>query len=139
MFDAKNYALKLISIHPRTVYEIKLKLKLKKYSVSEIDQLISFLQENNYLNDENYVRQFLELQLKNKPAGRFYYQAKLRQKGIAFKVIKPVLDELYPHEKELELAQKIAKKYSDPQKIGSRLKQKGFSEDIIFRIIDFMQ
>ncbi len=147
--QALDYSQKLLSQYQRTVFEIKEKLKKKNCSPKIINQAIKYLQEKDYLNDQEYAETWLEFQLKNRPCGRIICYKKLTQKGISKNLASQILAENYSDEKELELVKMLAQKkcrdfalqrLGDKKKrmlkINSYLKNKGFSESIIIQYLE---
>ncbi|MFA6295936.1 MAG: regulatory protein RecX [Patescibacteria group bacterium] len=140
------YSQKLLAQYPRTVFEIEDKLKKKNCQPEIITQVIKYLKDKNYLNDNEYGKTFLEFELKNRPCGRMLCYKKLVKKGISKDLASQVLDENYPDEKEIELAKILADKkmrelkFKDKKtiyrKLGYYLNSKGFSSTTILEIIE---
>ena len=140
---AYDFALKWISIHPRTVFEIRNKLKEKDFSPKIIDQIIKKLEDQEYLNDQQYAEAWLEERIKNRPSGRALCWKKLREKGIKREIINKVLNEILPEEKEIELARELVKNKKAllkarkihhqkiPRRIAFFLQNRGFSASTI--------
>ena len=142
----KSYALKLISMYPRTVKEIFSKLKNKNFDDKSIEIIIEELIEENYLNDGEYAVIWLKNQLRNRPCGRMLCVKLMRNKGLDQKIIDKTLAERYSDERETELANDLAEKkrknllgekIKTNKKIESKitfyLKGKGFASDIIYQ------
>jgi regulatory protein len=79
---AKNTALRLLSIKSRTVAELKEKLRIKNFSLEEIDKTVAWCKEYGYLNDEEEGRRRME-RLKRKNYGPRFIQAKLKMQGLS--------------------------------------------------------
>ncbi|NQV13540.1 MAG: regulatory protein RecX [Parcubacteria group bacterium] len=144
---AFDYALRLLSRYPRTVHEIRTKLAQKKYQPDTIDRVLAELANTGQLDDQAYTTRWLEAQLQNRPCGRLLCRKKLGQRGIATELIDQALDEHYPPEKELELAQKMARqkkeilstrsdKKNRQQKVAFYLKNKGFPGNVIYEVLN---
>src|SRR3989344_9646177 len=111
-----NKALKFLSYRPRSEKEIRDKLRRVKnkknattevqkeqetqnFSVSKnlsdsevarealIDQVISKLKKNNYINDEEFIKWWIEQRVTFKPRSLRLIKIELRQKGISDDVI----------------------------------------------------
>lgn len=146
--QAYNFALKLIGVHPRTVLEIENKLKNKDFSPKVVDQTIALLKDQDYLNDEDYAKAWLEERIKNRPCGQALCWKKLKEKGIDKDIIDKVLGEMLDENKELELAKTLAQNKKTqlktkgihwkkiPGKIGFFLQSRGFSTNIIIEVLE---
>ena len=58
---------KYVVFKKRTVNEVRQKCKTLKYEEETIEEIIEYLIENGYLNDENYVERYIQnvMKLKN--------------------------------------------------------------------------
>jgi regulatory protein len=124
-------------------------VKEKLYSFglfrSEIDEIISNMIENNYLNEERFARQFAGGKFRMKQWGRRKIQYELQQKGVNKLNIKFGLKEI-EEEEYLKVLKKLASKkweeLSGEQylvrqgKTINYLLQKGYEQDLITTAID---
>ena len=139
-----NKALRFLSYRPRSEKEIRDKLLGKKASEEIINKVISRLKENNFLNDEEFVKWWIEQRANFKPRSLKLIKMELRQKGIDKDLIDQIIDDLSLTIDDLETAKKLInkrlsryKKLSREekfQKIARYLSSKGFSYDIIKEI-----
>lgn len=111
-----------------------------------IDLVLPILEENNYLNDEDYARRYLSDALNIKKYGKIKTRYMLISKGIDKKIIEKVMEN-YDYELEymnaLELVEKrISKDETDLKKINSTknyLQGRGFEFEIInFTLDDYL-
>lgn len=79
--NAKLIALRLLSIKSRTTLELRKKLTLRRFSLQEIDEALSFCREYGYLNDEEEGKRRFA-QLKQKGYGPRLIAAKLQAQGL---------------------------------------------------------
>jgi SOS response regulatory protein OraA/RecX len=81
--QAKNYALYLLAMREYSQKLIiqKIKLRYKDISNTQIDQIITYLIESNYLSNTRYA-QAKTRQLFNKFYGKSYILQKLKEDGI---------------------------------------------------------
>lgn len=149
ILEIKGYVINLVSYYPRTISEIRKRLLNKKFKPENIEQAIKELSEKKYLDDEEYVREWLEKQLKYRPCGKMLCKAQLLKRGIEEEIADQVVQEEYSRDKELKIAQGLVdKKFSktlkskdidaqkNKNKLGNFLKNKGFSSEIILEIIN---
>lgn len=139
-----NKALKFLSYRPRSEKEIKDKLKRKKASEEIINKIILRLKKNNFLNDEEFVKWWIEQRANFKPRSLKLIKIELGQKGIDKELIEETIDHLPSTIDDLESAKKLIEKrlprYKNLsrdekfQKVARFLSSKGFSYDIIKEI-----
>jgi len=136
----KEYLLRLLSRRIYSRYEILKKLNNKGYPEKIIANLIFWLEDNNYVNDELFAEMWAQFRLQNKPIGRYKLNRELRLKGIKQDIIQKVIDETYKKIDELTLARnlinekivssKIKNIKINPKKIYNFLLRRGFSTEI---------
>ncbi len=108
---AKDYVFNLLSYRDRTKDEIRHKLRKKGYNEELIEKVIAVLTNLDYLDDKEFARKWVKERIKNKPRGRYMLRYELKKKGIDEKIIKGVLNKLINDEIELEITQRLAKKW----------------------------
>jgi regulatory protein len=144
MMNAKEASLRYLSYKDRTRYEIIRYLEKKGYSEDDITRAIDFLEECNYINDEDYCVRYINYGIE-KGRGPIRLEFELKQKGIDIDIIYSKLNAIYSEDKERELAQKLIDKYieqADKQidskelaKIARRLATNGFRNSLIFDLL----
>ena len=145
--QAMKFAIKLLSIRKRSVFEITKRLRQKKFTGDITDKVIKELFKYKYLNDEEFAEAYINDRVNFNPHGSFLIRKELREKGIAEDIISEKIKELLPEEKEVRLAKKTAEKkleHSDKkldknkiyQKIGAHLQSKGYSSCIIREVLE---
>lgn len=148
ILQIKGYVIKLVSIYPRTIAEIRKKLIAKDYFAEDIDQAIRELSEKKYLDDEQYAKDWIDKRIKYRPCGKLLCKSLLLKRGLEENIIDQALSENYSDEKERALAKAIAQKKSDyifknnkyskaiqKKKLAYSLNNKGFPAEIIMEII----
>ena len=80
---AKNAALRLLSIRPRTVSEIRNRLLEKELPKTHIDGVIAELSSSGLLDDEEFARSYLRDTLAHRPVGEVLLRRKLLLLGVA--------------------------------------------------------
>jgi len=142
----KEYLLRLLSRRIYSRYEISRKLNNKGYPENIIADLIFWLENNNYINDELFAEMWAQFRLQNKPIGRYKLNQELRLKGIKQDIIKKIIDKTYNEIDELTIARNLIKDKIasakiknisiDPKKIYNFLLRRGFSIEISKNICD---
>ena len=143
--EALKFAMKLISLRKRSVFEIKKRLRKKKFEENIIEEVLQELKNYKYLNDEEFAEAYINDRINFNPRGRFLIKKELNEKGIAENIIERKIEELFSEEKETASAKKLAEKKLKTvsnktnkikinQKIRSYLQSKGYSFDVINKI-----
>lgn len=129
-----------MSFRPRSEKEIRDNLIKKKAPAEIIEQTIIKLKEQNFINDEEFAKWWVEQRNVFKPRALKLLKVELRQKGIADEIIEKITQDDLEFAKKLVL-KKINKYKNLPkeeiyQKLGRFLGQKGFNWGIIKQSID---
>ena len=143
---ARNNAYALLRQRPRSVYEIRNRLKLKGYADILIEDIVAGLERVGELNDERFARLWVESRMHMNPAGDVVLKHELKRNGISDSIIESVLAEKAEKYDEYELALSMAKdrferlKKLDRRKATKRiydfLLRRGFKYDNIRRVIE---
>lgn len=142
-----NKTLKFLSFRPRSEKEIKDYLTRKKAGSFVIEKIIKTLKDQNFLNDLEFAKWWIEQRIRFKPRSSRLIKMELKQKGISDEIIEFQISNIqYPISNDLERAKKIAEskiyKYKGLskqeifRKLGSLLARRGFSYDVIKQSID---
>lgn len=132
---AFNLALNFLSFRPRSEWEIRTRLKLKK--ASNIEEVIQKLQSLGQVDDVAFAKWFVDQRRTYKPKGKRALVSELLQKGVAKKIIDQAL---VGDVSELQQAQalaekKFAKKELDPEKVSRFLVSRGFDWETIKSVL----
>ena len=143
---ALNNAYALLRQRPRSVYEIKSRLKLKGYDDPIIEGIVASLERMGDLNDEKFARLWIESRMHMNPAGDVVLKHELKSKGISDSIIEAALIEKAEKYDEYELALSMARdrferlKKLDRRKATKRiydfLLRRGFKYDNIRKVVE---
>lgn len=147
---AKQTALRLLALRPRTVQELRNKLEEKSYSPEVIRDIVAYCREYGYLDDARLARSWVKWRLNEKPSGKSLLIYELREKGIDESIIDTALSEEYNDRNEFELAvnavNKRLKSYQNldrtvaERRILAFLSRRGFSftvaKEVTNKILD---
>jgi len=143
---ARNNAYALLRQRPRSVYEIRNRLKLKGYEDGLIDDIIVSLKQAGELDDEKFARLWVESRMHMNPAGDVVLKHELKGHGVSDNIIEAVLIEKAEKYDEYEIALSMAKdrferlKKLDRRKATKRiydlLLRRGFKYDNIRRVVE---
>ena len=129
----------ILSRRDHSEFEVRTKLRRKRFSPEEINTAVNWLYERQLLNDHDFARRYIENTLSLKPVGPRWLAAKLKQKGISNDIISEVIANSFIEGKETELAAEAAlrwqkshpSKAADKQKLLRFLQSRGFSFNAI--------
>lgn len=140
----KEKLAKYCAYQDRCLWEIENKLKQYNLSREEKDEIIVFLVQNNFLNEERFVKNYIKSKFNQKHWGRIKIKYHLFQKNINSKLIDKEL-QLIDEENYLKTIREIIiKKYNSllkeediikKKKIFNYLIQKGYEGELILQII----
>lgn len=78
----------------RCVKEVKNKLYSFKVSSQLVENIVEYLIDNDYLNEERYTKMFIQGKLRIKKWGRIKLKYELRSKGIDIKIINEYINQI---------------------------------------------
>ena len=123
--------LNYLSIRPRSEWEIRTYLKLKKCPPLLQDEILNKLSENRLINDRNFAHAWVESRRLLKPISRRRLITELRAKRIDSETIEEVLADDQTDEstvlKELISVKRRQTRYQDDLKLMQYLARQGFS------------
>jgi regulatory protein len=141
----KKVAFRYLNYKPRSEKEVRTKLLQKKITEKTIDEIITSLKDLKFIDDVNYAKMYVESKVTLKPEGSRVLKMKLAGKGIEKELSQKTVEENYPEETEIKKAKDLINKYSKrvkaknsadkKQKIYRHLLSKGFSYDVISRVL----
>ena len=146
-YRAKQKALNLIKHSDKTEKEIYNRLKEEYYNDDIIERTITYLKEYNYLNDERYATNYINLR-KDKES-KLAIKSKLLNKGINKAVLEKIIEREYEisdedRDPEILAIKKILSKkcdnttklsYEEKLKSIRMLERKGFNLDKIYKCL----
>ncbi|MFZ1321626.1 MAG: RecX family transcriptional regulator [Ignavibacteria bacterium] len=142
---AKTCAYRALAYRQRSKKELITKLKQKKISLPAIMKVIDLLEEQKYLNDEDFAENFVKEKIKNKPLGKRTLIYKLQEKGISKEISEDVTAKNYSAEDEYAAAAKLLIKfikkgrfkdeYDKKSKCFRHLVSKGFNFETANRLL----
>jgi regulatory protein len=80
---AKQAAYTYVSYKPRTVQQVRLKLREKGFTAEEIEVAVEFLAEFGHVDDANYARMFIADSLQRKAVGLAKIRMELKKRGVS--------------------------------------------------------
>ncbi len=144
--DALNAVYRFLSYRDRSKKEVEQKLKEKGFEKSIIQNALTYLQENNYVDDRKFARQWGQSKISNNFYGKYFLEKELLRKGVDADIVNEVIEELYSETGEIKIAEQLSlkkmKSYKnlDPEtgkrRLSSLLQRKGFSTDVVYKVVE---
>ncbi len=146
---AYDHAMKKLAVRDRTRLELMKSLKELGVSEIEIDDLIYYLEEYNYVNHNNYVKQYIRYGL-SKKWGLYKIFNNLKEKGIEKEELEQGIFD-FEEEENLDLdrvfydnARSIAQlQFENIEeinekiigKVGRKLIATGYKSEVVYKVI----
>lgn len=130
--------MKYVVFKKRTESEVRKKCQTLKYNDENIDEIIEYLKENDYINDEKYVERYIQNVMRLKNSSINEIKIDLLRRGIEDSLIeKNITEELEEYEEKsaIILANKKIKTM-EIEKLKRYLLNKGFSYSNASKAID---
>jgi len=138
-----HLAVRYLARWDRPAAQVEHFLRDKGANPAQVKQTISRLSELRYLNDRAYAQRWIEGRLAKKPMGRLRVKAELLAKGVAESLADRAIREVLRGVDEETLARRALKGKQGrggrlaPLRAARLLRQRGFEEETIDRIIRF--
>lgn len=147
--NVRERAVYYLNLKPCTKQQLIKYLEKKEYDHNEINEVVTELEEYNFINDENFCRLYFERGFE-KGHGVNRIKRELSQKGVSSHIIEEVYNELEDIPDPLEIALEIGRgivsridldelDYDEKRKlqakIGRRIISRGFSSDIAYKVM----
>jgi len=138
----QEYVINLLKIRERSEGEIRQKMKLKGYFLEEVDAVISFMKDRNFLDDSRFTKLYVRSKRLTGQYGKHSIRCRLKNFQIDEEVIETELAEI-SKEEELATAKNLgvkwlAKKQEKDrtyEKLGRFLMGRGFGYELIKQIL----
>ena len=137
-----NKLMKYVIFKKRTEKEVRIKCKQLDYTEDYIDEVIDYLKESDYINDEIYIQKYIQNVIKLKKCSVFEIKMDLIRRGVDDDLIEKYIDDtIYEYEElcAVELAQKKYKVDGDIDKVKRYLMNKGYTHSNVTKAIDNLE
>lgn len=151
IYDKKSAKIKIeqyCAYQERSQQEVRDKLYDMGLHKEDVENIISELIDNNFLNEERFATTFARGKFRIKHWGRIKIKQHLKQKKVSEYCIKKALSLIDPNEYEKIIIQLIEKKnrelresdaYIKKQKVIRYVVSRGFESDIVLSLIDISE
>jgi len=135
-------AVNLLTYKPRSENELRLRLLEKDWTNAEIvEAVLTKLKEYNYLNDEQFAKEYAAARLRQKPIGKRVLKQKLVLKKLDKETVDAALEKAFKETPEEEIIERAIEKRlrlkgkpetrEDSKKLYDYLLRQGFSYDLV--------
>lgn len=140
---AYDALVKYLAIAPRSQKECKDKLYEKGFHKNEVEYAIEKAKGYRYIDDAEYVRTFIAFNKSRYGTKKIAYKLSV-EKGVDKNLVDNLIADNISDEYETDIASSVAQKYarqkkiydkSGAQKVAAYLYQKGFSWNVINRVM----
>lgn len=127
-----DQALRYLGMREHNRKELQVKLSAKGFDADVIGRVLDELEDEGSLNEERYVRAFVQSRNRRHPEGRSVMLQRLMQKGADRNVAQNVLSEIYTPEYTAQLAAEVRDMIleknadADPAQLRFLLSKAGF-------------
>jgi SOS response regulatory protein OraA/RecX len=137
-------AIKFLNFRPRLAIEVSKRLQKVSQNNSLINQIISKLEKSGFLNDTQFITDYINYHAKTKLQGPHLIRAKLMGLGAKPGDIETITKSVLDQETQISLIRQLINKkskeipldYSAKSKLIRFLCGRGFPLNIIMRVID---
>lgn len=137
----KSDALRLISFRPRSIDELRRRLKLKRHSDATIEEVIESFKKQGLLDDEKFARLFAHSRVYSRPSGKRQLEFDLKRKGLSDSLVAETLKSLGDYDEKKAARDLIYDRFHKMTGVSKEkkkarlfgfLKRRGFSDGAIF-------
>jgi len=141
---ATDSAIRLLTSRPRSVREIRDRLKRKQFDDETIDRVITRLRDWRYIDDEAFARYWVENRESNRPRGRRLLEHELRLKGVDRDTVAEAIDDAEIDERTgaLEIGRAKLRSYRNEEgsvarrRLGAFLARRGYGYEVVKSVLD---
>lgn len=139
--------LRYLERKPRTSQEMARRLREKEIGETIIAEVLLRLQQERFLDDPLYAKQWAEQRIANQRKGKLWIRQELREKGIDKSLISEALENISP-EQELESALQTGRKKwnlirgdvnDKRRKTGAFLMRRGYSGEMVRQVLNVLR
>jgi regulatory protein len=144
--QARAIAYRYLAHRDRSARETVDHLRKKGFEEAVVQETLHDLKKAKYLDDRRFAEHWARTRAENKQFGKYRLRQELIGKGLDTELIDETLDELFDTVEEIDLARAVVEKKLpsmqdlDPDKrkrrLAGLLQRKGFSTDIIYKVLD---
>ena len=133
---AKEAALRFLAHRARSESEVRQRLS-RRHGSQVIDQVITTLRQQGYLDDASFARQWRDQREKRRPRGQRALRQELLRLGVSTEVVKEALEDFDDADNAYRAGQTLASRLTESdytqfrQRLWSHLQRRGFDSAVI--------
>lgn len=144
LLKAKSDALRLLSFRPRSVQEMRSRLKMKRFTEDIIDDVVDLFQKQGLLNDAQFADLYAQSRIYTRPSGKRQVEQDLKKKGVSSKVVAETMRKLGDYDEKKAARDLVYGRFQKmtgvtrerkKARLFSFLQRRGFSSGIIFSVL----
>ena len=142
--EAKDAAYRLLGFRMRSIAELSNRLREKGYENLEIDYVVDYLSNLNYLNDKDFGKAFVLEKVKTKRIGPLALRSEVSQHKLPLELLNKLIDDIYQqysindlisfHLVKRKIVKNTVLSKKDQNRLNNYLKRKGFYWDSILEV-----
>ena len=142
--EAKDAAYRLLGFRMRSIAELSNRLREKGYDNLEIDYVVDYLSNLNYLNDKDFGKAFVLEKVKTKRIGPLALRSEVSQHKLPLELLNKLIDEIYQqysisdlisfHLVKRKIVKNTVLSKKNQNRLNNYLKRKGFYWDSILEV-----
>lgn len=141
----KSDALRLLSFRPRSVEELKDRLRLKKHPEALIEEVIGSFRKQGLLDDTKFAKLYAESRVYSRPTGKRQLEADLKKKGLSSELVSRTIAAIPDYDEKKMAKDLVWKRFNKMAGIPDEkkkarlfgfLKRRGFETNTIFSVIE---
>lgn len=145
LLKAKHDSLRLLAVRPRSVEELRKRLKMKKYDDATIERTVDIFKSQNLLDDEKFARMFAGSRTQSHPSGRRQLERDLKMRGVSGDVIAKTMQEMQGYDEKKAARELVEGRLRQMKGLPDRtkkarlfgfLKRRGFGSDVVFAVMN---
>ena len=144
LHEAKDAAYRLLGFRMRSIAELSNRLREKGYDNLEIDYVVDYLSNLNYLNDKDFGKAFVLEKVKTKRIGPLALRSEVSQHKLPLELLNKLIDDIYQqysindlisfHLVKRKIVKNTVLSKKDQNRLNNYLKRKGFYWDSILEV-----
>jgi regulatory protein len=144
LLKAKSDALRLLSFRPRSVEEMRSRLKMKRFAADIIDDVLDSFQKQGLLNDAQFADLYAQSRIYTRPSGKRQVEQDLKKKGVSSKVVAETMQKLGDYDEKKAARDLVYTRFMKmtgvtrerkKARLFSFLQRRGFSTSVIFSVL----
>jgi regulatory protein len=141
----KDDALRLLSVRPRSVAELRDRLVKKRHERALIERALENFQKQGLLDDEKFAKLLAGSKVLGRPVGKQRLEEELKKKGIEPQLAQRTISEIGDYDERQAARALVARRFERMQDVSDQkkkarlfgfLRRRGFGQDVIYDVLE---